>query len=154
MSGRDKDVVWEHGEIFYLEWRCKYCNTQKAGGGATRLKQHLAHRGAEVVHCRNVPLDVREYFQRDIEKARKATVEPARERLRREKAAAEGNNPGEEEDEETQLQRALDLSRAEAEYRRGVEQRGGAYEHRGGSGSTRMMMTETSLSRPILSEIK
>ena len=121
MSGRDKDIVWEHGENFYPGWRCKYCNTQKAGGGATRLKQHLAHRGAEVVHCRNVPPDVREYFQRDIEKARKATAERARERLRREKAAAEGNYPGEEEDEETQLQRALDQSRAEAVYRRGVE---------------------------------
>jgi len=119
MSGRDKDIVWEHGENFYPGWRCKYCNTQKAGGGATRLKQHLAHRGAEVVHCRNVPPDVREYFQRDIEKARKATAERARERLRREKAAAEGNYPGEEEDEETQLQRALDQSRAEAVYRRG-----------------------------------
>ena len=80
MSGRDKDIVWEHGENFYPGWRCKYCNTQKAGGGATRLKQHLAHRGAEVVHCRNVPPDVREYFQRDIEKARKATAERARER--------------------------------------------------------------------------
>ena len=137
MSGRDKDIVWEHGENFYPGWRCKYCNTQKAGGGATRLKQHLAHRGAEVVHCRNVPPDVREYFQRDIEKARKATAERARERLRREKAAAEGNYPGEEEDEETQLQRALDQSRMEAVYRRGVEQRGGVYEHGGDSGSTR-----------------
>ena len=39
--------------------------------------------------------------------------------MRRQKAATEGNNPGEEEDEEAQLQRAMDLSRAEAEYRRG-----------------------------------
>ena len=76
-------------------------------------------------------------FQRDLERARKATGDRARERLRRQKAAAEENNPGEEEDEEAQLQRAMDLSRAEAEYRRGVEQRGGAYEHGGGSGSTR-----------------
>ena len=84
-----------------------------------------------------MPPNVREYFQRDLERARKATADWARERLRRQKAAAEGNNPGEEEDEESQLQRAMDLSRAEAEYRRGVEQRGGAYEHGGGSGSTR-----------------
>ena len=54
MSGRDKDVVWEHGENLYPGWRCNYCNTQKGGGGATRLKQHLAGREAEVVHCRNV----------------------------------------------------------------------------------------------------
>ena len=47
-----------------------------------------------------MPPDVRDYFQRDIERARKATAERARERLRRQKVAAEGNNPGEEEDEE------------------------------------------------------
>ena len=57
-------------------------------------------------------------------------------RLRREKAVAEGNYPGDEEDEEAQVQRAMDLSRAEAEFRREVEQRGGSYERGGGSGST------------------
>ena len=66
----------------------------------TRLKQHLAGRGAEVVHCRNVPPDVQNFFQRDIDRAKKATADRARERLRRQKAAVEGNNPGEEEDEE------------------------------------------------------
>ena len=111
-----KDVVWEHGENLYPGWRCNYCHTQKGGGGATRLKQHLAGRRAEVIHYRNVPPNVREYFQRDIKRAKKATADRARERLRRQKAAAEGNNPGEEEDEEAQLQRAMDLSRVEAEY--------------------------------------
>ena len=101
------------------------------------MKQHLAGRRAEVIHYRNVSPNVREYFQRDLERDRKATADRTRERLRRQKAAAEENNPGEEEDEEAQLQRALDLSRAEAEYQQGVEQRGGAYEHGGGSGSTR-----------------
>ena len=132
-----RDVVWEHGENLYPGWRCNYCRTQKGGGGATRLKQHLAGRGAEVVHCRNVPPDVRDFFQRELDRAKKATADRARERLRREKAAAEGNYPGDEEDEEAQVQRAMDLSRAEAEFRRGVEQRGGAYERGGGSGSTR-----------------
>ena len=140
MPGRDRDVVWGHGENLYPGWRCNYCRTHKGGVGATRLKQHLAGRGVEVVHCRNVAPDVREFFQRDIERAKKATADRAREWLRRWKAAAEGNNPGEEEDEEAQLQRALDLSRAEAEYRQGVEQRGGAYEHGGGSGSTREIL--------------
>ena len=102
-----------------------------------RLKQYLAGRGAEVVHYRNVPSDVREFFQRDIERAKKATADRARERLRREKSAAEGNYPGDEEDEEAQVKRAINLSRAEAEFRRDVEQRGGAYERGGGSGSTR-----------------
>ena len=35
------------------------------------------------------------------------------------------------------MQRAMDLSRAEAEFRRVVEQKGGAYERGGGSGSMR-----------------
>ena len=35
------------------------------------------------------------------------------------------------------MQRAMDLSRVEAEFRRGLEQRGGSYERGGGSGSTR-----------------
>jgi len=84
-----------------------------------------------------VPPDVRDFFQRDIDRAKKATADRARERLRREKSAAEGNYPGDEEDEEAQVQRVMDLSRAEEEFRRGVEQRGGAYERGGGSGSTR-----------------
>ena len=61
------------------------------------MKQHLAGRGAEVVHCRNVPPDVRDFFQREIDRAKKATADRARERLRREKFAAEGNYPGDEE---------------------------------------------------------
>ena len=89
MAGRD--VVWEHGENLYPGWRCNYCRTQKGGGGATRLKQHLAGRGAEVVHCRNVPPDVWDFFQRELDRAKKATADRDRERLRREKAAAEGN---------------------------------------------------------------
>ena len=84
-----------------------------------------------------MPPDVREFFQRDIERAKKATTDRARERLRWEKSAAEENYPGDEEDEEAQVQRAMDLSRAEAEFRQGVEQRGGAYERGWGSGSTR-----------------
>ena len=44
------------------------------GGGATRLK-HLAGRGAEVVHCRNVPPDVRDFFQRELDRAKKATAD-------------------------------------------------------------------------------
>ena len=47
MAGRD--VVWEQGENLYPGWQCTYYRTQKGRGGATKLKQHLAGRGAEVV---------------------------------------------------------------------------------------------------------
>jgi hypothetical protein len=80
---------------------------------------------------------VREYFQREIERTKKATYERNKERLRKEAVATEGNYPNAEDDEEAQLQRAIHLSRAEELYRQGVEQRGGAYKHGGGSGSTR-----------------
>jgi hypothetical protein len=58
------------------------------------LKQHLANHGSEVIHCRHVPPDVREYFQRDLAWAKNATNARARERLLREEAAGRGNNGG------------------------------------------------------------
>jgi hypothetical protein len=77
---------------------------------------------------------VREYFQRDIERTKKPTW--AQERLAREAAATAGNNPaGGYDVEEVQIQHAINLSRAEAEFRHGVEARGGTYERGGGSGS-------------------
>ncbi|KAF8693446.1 hypothetical protein HU200_038842 [Digitaria exilis] len=90
-----------------------------------------------VVHCDRVSKEVREYFQRELERAKKLTAQRAQEKLRKEKAAAEGNYPGGDEayDEEAELQRALNQSRAEEEFRRGVQQKGGAYEHGGGSGT-------------------
>ena len=81
------------------------------------MKQHLAGRGTEVVNRRKVPKEVKEYFQRDIERTKKATADRARERLRREKVAGEGNHPRAEVGDEPELQCALDLSRVEAEFR-------------------------------------
>jgi protocatechuate 3,4-dioxygenase beta subunit len=62
---------------------------------------------------------VREYFQRDIERTKKATTEQARQRVAREEAATAGNNPAGGYDEEAQIQDAINLSRAEAEFRQG-----------------------------------
>jgi hypothetical protein len=103
MSGRPKDPVWEHGVNLAPGWRCNYCGMQKSGGGSTRLKQHLGARGSSVLHCNSVPPDVREYFQRDIERTKKATNERARQRLAREDAAAAGNSPAGGYDEEAQI---------------------------------------------------
>jgi hypothetical protein len=90
---------------------------QKSGGGSTRLKQHLAARRSSVLHCGRVPPPVREYFQRDIERTKKATTERARQRVAREDAAAAGNSPVGGYDEEAQIQDAINLLRAEAEFR-------------------------------------
>jgi hypothetical protein len=51
MSGRPKDVVWEHGENLAPGWRCNYCGMQKSGGGSTRFKKHMAACGSSVLHC-------------------------------------------------------------------------------------------------------
>nr|CAB3469166.1 unnamed protein product [Digitaria exilis] len=74
-------------------------------------------RPTEVVHCEKVSKEVREYFQRELERDKKVTAQRAQEKLRKEKAAAEGNYPGGDEayDEEAELQRALNQSRAEEE---------------------------------------
>jgi hypothetical protein len=93
MSGRPKDPVWEHSDNLAPGWRCNYCGMQKSGGGSTRFKQHLAARGSSVLHCSRVPPPVREYFQQDIERTKKATTDRARQRVAREAAVAAGNNP-------------------------------------------------------------
>jgi hypothetical protein len=83
MSGRPKDAIWEHGVNLVPGWRCNYYGMQKSGDGSTRFKQHLAARGSSVLHCGRVPPSVREYFQRDIERTKKATTEQARQRVAR-----------------------------------------------------------------------
>jgi NADH:ubiquinone oxidoreductase subunit len=134
MSGRPRDVVWEHGENLAPGWRCNYCHTEKGGGGSTRLKQHLAGRGAEVVHCNHVPPEVRQYFQRELDKTRQRTTDRARERLAQERVAQEGNHPRGEDEYEAHMQQVLEQSRVEYEYEQRVHQRGGDYERGGGSG--------------------
>jgi hypothetical protein len=47
----------------------------KEGGGATRFKKHLSARGSSVIHCKSVPLEVQQYFQCDLERARKVTAD-------------------------------------------------------------------------------
>jgi len=49
------DPVWEHGEKVGNGWKCKYCHEQRNGGGATRLKEHLAQRGKDAKDCPSVP---------------------------------------------------------------------------------------------------
>ena len=129
-----KDVVWEHGENLYPGWRCKYCHTAKSGGGATRLKHHLAGRGSDVVHCQHVPHEVRDYFRRELDRTKKAGHDRARKKLQREEAAAATDYVYDSHEEE-HIRQAMGQSRAEAAFRQQVNQRGGEYEHGAGSGS-------------------
>jgi hypothetical protein len=38
----ERDVVWEHEENIFHEFKCKYCMKEFRGGGATRLNERLA----------------------------------------------------------------------------------------------------------------
>jgi len=62
------DPVWEHGEKRGSGFKCKYCGTSKSGGGATRFKDHLAHRGRDVIDCPSVPPAVKNFFISDLDK--------------------------------------------------------------------------------------
>jgi len=60
------DIVWQHGRKVKGGFKCNYCGREKSGGGATRFKQHLAHRGSDVADCPSVPPDVKAYFRAAI----------------------------------------------------------------------------------------
>ena len=129
---RDRDRVWLHGEKVGAGFKCKYCRETKSGGGGTRLKEHLAHRGKNVKKCPSVPPDIKAYFQLDIDK----TKEKKSPRFRQQLRAAEAARTHFEDDEyEDELKAALHQSRVEHEF----SQRAGArYDRGGGSSSQRI----------------
>jgi hypothetical protein len=47
----ERDVAWKHGENLFLGFKCKYCVKEFCGGGATRLKEHLAGENENVAWC-------------------------------------------------------------------------------------------------------
>jgi hypothetical protein len=54
----ERDIVWEHRENLFPEFKCKYCVKEFRGGGATRLKEHLAGKSGNVARCTKCPLDI------------------------------------------------------------------------------------------------
>src|SRR6266542_1073463 len=121
------DVVWEHGENKHPEFWCKYCRKEKKGGGATRFKEHLAGRGHEVVHCDHVPVEVRDYFRRELDRIQGRKKEIAEEKNRKKYTASHIDLTSDDE-----LADTIALSKAEAEFRRRT---GDRYKHGGGNGS-------------------
>ncbi|XP_051227163.1 uncharacterized protein [Lolium perenne] len=68
--------VWAHGEKLGAGFRCKYCSTARKGGGATRLRQHLAGRRGHVAACTQVPPQVRKAMRislRNLKQRKNAT---------------------------------------------------------------------------------
>src|SRR6266508_1324329 len=85
----EKDVVWEHGENKHPGFWCKYYHKEKKGGGATRFKEHLAGRGRQVVHCDHVPVEVRDYFRRELDRIQGRKNSIAEEKYRKEHATSQ-----------------------------------------------------------------
>jgi len=129
------DLVWEHGDKVGIGFKCKYCCIEKGGGGATRLKEHLAHRGKNVRYCPNVPKEVKEFFGLELDRNKQKRKARERQRLREVAAARSEYVDLEGEEEDPALQAALQQSREEAEFR---ERAGTRYERGGGSGSSQV----------------
>ena len=69
------------------DFKCKYCKEEKDGGGATRFKEHLAHRGENVKDCPSVPTEVKEFFSEQLDRNKVRAKARARERVLRDQAA-------------------------------------------------------------------
>ncbi|KAJ1259661.1 hypothetical protein BS78_10G173100 [Paspalum vaginatum] len=134
------DPVWEHGQKYKGGFVCKYCREQKSGGGATRFKEHLAHRGHDVRDCPSVPPEVKSFFIQQLDNNKAKAAARAREKLLRD-AAARAQRVGldQEEvvgqghyDDDAELHAALRASRQEYDF---IHRTGPHYERGGGSGS-------------------
>jgi hypothetical protein len=66
----EMDVVWEHGEILFLGFKCKYCVKKIHGGEGTRLKEYLVGKSENVAQCTKCPSDIRDYFLRELQRVR------------------------------------------------------------------------------------
>jgi hypothetical protein len=66
---RERDQVWEHGENLFFRFKCKYCLKEVRGGGATRLKEHLARKSENNFQCTKCPSDIQSYL-RELQRVR------------------------------------------------------------------------------------
>jgi hypothetical protein len=64
----ERDEVWQHGENLFPGFKCMYCLKEFRGGGATRLKEHLAGKGGNISRCNKCPPDIRTREQKKAKK--------------------------------------------------------------------------------------
>jgi hypothetical protein len=122
----ERDEVWEHGENLFPGFKCRYCLKEFRGGGATRFKEHLAGKSGNIFLCTKCPPDIRNYFVRELQRIRERKKVINEERLHQVQSTIPIPD-----DEDEELQEAVEVSRREAEFQRRV---GECYEHGGGSG--------------------
>jgi hypothetical protein len=121
----ERDQVWDHGENLCPGSKYKYCLKEFRGGGATRLKEHLAGKSGNVARCTKCPPDIRNYFLCELQRVRERKKVIHDKRLHR----VQSTIP-EPDIEDEELQEVLEVSRREAEFQRRA---GEHYEHGGGS---------------------
>jgi hypothetical protein len=66
----ERDEVWQHGENLFPGFKCMYCLKEFRVGGATRLKEHLVGKCGNISRCNKCPLDIRNYFLRELQRIR------------------------------------------------------------------------------------
>jgi hypothetical protein len=66
----ERDEVWQHGENLFPGFKCMYCLKEFRGGGATRLKEHLAGKGENISQCNKCPPDIRNYLLCEFQRIR------------------------------------------------------------------------------------
>jgi hypothetical protein len=66
----ERNEVWEHGGNLFPEFKCRYCLKEFRGGGATRLKEHLAEKSENISRCTKCPPDIWNYFVRELQRIR------------------------------------------------------------------------------------
>jgi hypothetical protein len=77
----ERDQVWEHGENLFPGFKCMYCVKEFHGGGATRLKEHLAVKGENIARCTKCPPDIHNYFLHELQRVRERKKTINNERL-------------------------------------------------------------------------
>jgi hypothetical protein len=111
----------------FISWvQVHVCLKEFRGGGATRLKEHLAGKGGNTSRCNKCPPNIRNYFLHELQRIRERKKAKKEERFHRVQSTIPLSD-----NEDEELQEAIEVSRCEAEFQRRAGER---YEHCGGSG--------------------
>ncbi|XP_020109664.1 uncharacterized protein LOC109725031 [Ananas comosus] len=89
---RSEDYGWQHGQMIdtnRFHWKCNYCNMVGMGGGATRLKKHIAGGFSEVSNCPKIPQEIRHAMKIELESSKLAKKKVRDDRDELDKRAAE-----------------------------------------------------------------
>jgi hypothetical protein len=109
----ERDEVWEHEENLFPGFQCKYCLKVFRGGRATRLKEHLAGKGGNIFRCNKYPLNIRNYFLRELQRIWERKKAKKEERFYWVQSMMPLSD-----DEDEELQEAVEVLRREAEFQR------------------------------------